>query len=193
MMRETIKNTFLGASLLLAGLALLLASRAQKPKKAKPVRNFDLRRYMGTWYEIARFDYRFEKNMDNVMAQYHLNQAGNVQVRNSGYNQQKRAWRSAKGIAKFRGNPQLGALKVSFFGPFYAGYNVIAIDSAYQYALVAGRSLDYLWILSRKKTIPETIKNRYLKMANAIGYDTTKLIWVKHDKKSPFEKAASSG
>ena len=74
------------------------------------------------------------------------------------------------------------ALKVSFFGPFYSGYNVVALDENYQYALIAGKDLDYLWILSRTKTIPENIKTKYLKIAQEIGYDTSKLIWVKRDK-----------
>jgi apolipoprotein D and lipocalin family protein len=78
-------------------------------------------------------------------------------------------------------------LKVSFFGPFYSGYNVVALDENYQYALVAGKNLDYLWILSRTKDIPETIKTDYLKIAEEIGYDTSKLIWVTHDRDdNPF-------
>lgn len=76
----------------------------------------------------------------------------------------------------------MAALKVSFFGPFYSGYNVVALDENYQYALIAGKNLDYLWILSRTKTIPEDIKAAYLKIAREIGYDTSKLIWIKHDK-----------
>ena len=73
-------------------------------------------------------------------------------------------------------------LKVSFFGPFYSGYNVIAIDDEYRYALVAGKSLKYLWILSRETSIPVDIKDKYLKIAEEIGYDTSDLIWVKHDR-----------
>ena len=94
---------------------------------------------------------------------------------------------SANGVAKFRGDKNTAALKVSFFGPFYSGYNVIALDDDYKYALVAGKSLDYLWILSREKSIPEDIKEEYLNIAQKIGYDTSKLIWVEHNKKSPFE------
>lgn len=73
-------------------------------------------------------------------------------------------------------------LKVSFFGPFYSGYNVIAIDENYKYALVAGKSTKYLWILSRETTIPENIKKDYLRIAENIGYNIKDLIWVKHDK-----------
>ena len=73
-------------------------------------------------------------------------------------------------------------LKVSFFGPFYGGYNVIAIDSEYKYALIAGSSLKYLWFLSREVSMPDEIKNKYLKMAKEIGYTTADLIWVEHNK-----------
>ena len=108
-------------------------------------------------------------------------------VLNSGYNFVKKKWSKADGLAKFRGDKIVAALKVSFFGPFYSGYNVVALDENYQYALIAGKNLDYLWILSRTKTIPEDIKTKYLKIAEEIGYDTSKLIWVKHDKTdSPY-------
>ena len=169
------------------GLVALLYSCASIPKNAKAVKNFDIDRYLGTWYEIARFDFRFEKDLDNVSAQYSLNEDGNVIVLNSGYNHKKAEWKKADGLAKFRGNKDVAELKVSFFGPFYAGYNVVALDESYQYALIAGKNLDYLWILSKTKSIPEEVKSNYLKIAEEIGYDTSKLIWVKHDRNdNPF-------
>ena len=182
-------KTLLGYTLIAGGIAvLLLNSCSAIPKDAKPVDNFDLTRYLGTWYEIARFDFRFEKNLDNTMAQYSLDKNGNVIVLNSGYNYVKDKWTSAEGLARFRGDKNIAALKVSFFGPFYSGYNVIALDKDFKYALVAGKDLDYLWILSRKRTIPERIKQEYLKIAEEVGYDTSNLIWVKHDRKSPFDE-----
>lgn len=169
------------------GLVTLLNSCVSIPEKAKAVENFDVNRYLGAWYEIARFDFRFEKDLNNVSAQYSLNRKGNLIVLNSGYNYKKEEWKKADGLAKFRGDKDVAALKVSFFGPFYAGYNVVALDEDYQYALVAGKSLDYLWILSRNKSIPEDVKTNYLKIAKEIGYDTSKLTWVKHDRDdNPF-------
>ncbi len=176
----------LGA-ILIVSITTLFSSCASIPKNASPVENFDVNKYLGSWYEIARFDFRFEKDMNNVMAQYSLNEKNNVTVLNSGYNYKKEEWVSANGVAKFRGDKNIAALKVSFFGPFYSGYNVIALDDDYKYALVAGKSLKYLWILSREKSIPEEIKSAYLKIAQEVGYDTSKLIWVEHNKKSPFE------
>ena len=172
-------------TLFLVGMTIL-SSCSSIPKKAKPIENFEVNRYLGTWYEIARFDFRFEKNLDNTVAQYSLDKKGNVNVLNSGHNYIKDEWRAAKGTAKFRGDKSTAALKVSFFGPFYSGYNVIALDENYQYALIAGKNLEYLWILSREKTIPEDIKQKYLKIATEVGYDTSKMIWVKQDKKSPY-------
>lgn len=168
--------------LLMGFVPMLLFSCDSIPKNATPVQNFELAQYLGTWYEIARFDFRFEKDLDNVSAQYSLNENGNVDVLNSGFNFVKGEWEKAEGVAKFRGEKTEAALKVSFFGPFYSGYNVVALDEDYQYALIAGKNLDYLWILSRTKNIPDGVKEDYLRQAAEIGYDTSKLIWVKHDR-----------
>lgn len=164
------------------GLLVLFSSCNSIPKDAKAVTDFKVDNYLGVWYEIARFDFRFEKNLDNVSAQYSLNDKGNIRVFNSGFDTVKKEWKKAEGVAKFRGKKDVAELKVSFFGPFYSGYNIIALDDEYQYALVAGKNLDYLWILSRTKTIPEDVKSNYLKLATEIGYDTSKLIWVNHDR-----------
>lgn len=175
---KTTNNWLLAAVL----ITMICASCSHIPKGAKPVSGFQPDRYLGKWHEIARFDYVFERNLNNVTATYSYNNNGTIKVLNSGYNYKKEAWKSATGKAKFRNDRNTGALKVSFFGPFYAAYNVIAIDEDYQYALVAGKNLKYLWILSRTPSIPAGIKQQYLEKAAAIGYDTTGLIWVDHNK-----------
>jgi len=164
-----------------------MTSCSSMPEKAQPVSQFDVNQYLGTWYEIARFDYHSEKDLDNAMAQYSLNADGSVNLVNSGYNFKKSKWTSVNGTAKFRGCKDATALKVSFLGPFYAGYNVVALED-YKYGLVAGKNLDYLWILSREKTILENAKQNFIAKAQKIGFDTSALIWVKHDKKSLFDK-----
>ena len=161
-----------------------LLSCSTIPEGATPVSPFDREKYLGRWYEIARLDFKYERNLDNVTADYSLNENGTIRVVNRGYDTVKKKWVDAKGKAKFRGDENVGKLKVSFFGPFYSGYNVIALDSAYRYALVAGKNLKYLWILSRDTRIPEEIRNNYLRIARGIGYDTAALIWVKHDRKN---------
>ena len=104
-----------------------------------------------------------------------------VKVVNRGYNYVKNKWQESVGKAKFVGDRSVASLKVSFFGPFYAPYNVIALDENYQYALIVGKNTDYMWILAREKTIPENIKTQYLKIATDLGFDVSKLIWVKHE------------
>ncbi len=152
------------------------------PNGANPVQSFDSEKYLGKWYEIARFDFTFEKNLNNTTAEYSLNADGTIRVENRGYNYKKDKWESAVGKARFRGNSSTAELEVSFFGPFYGAYNVIMLDNEYNYALVAGKNLQYLWILSREKTIPEKIKENYLNEAKRLGYEIDGLIWVEHNK-----------
>jgi len=152
------------------------------PKGAVAVNPFSKEKYLGKWYEIARLDFRYERNLNNTTAEYSLNDNGTIKVDNRGYNIKKGKWVQAIGKAKFFGKENNAMLKVSFFGPFYSGYNVIAIDNDYKYALVAGASLKYLWILSRETYIPNNIKDKYLKIAEGIGYHTNNLLWIKHDK-----------
>jgi apolipoprotein D and lipocalin family protein len=148
------------------------------PKGIRAVKPFEKERYLGKWYEIARFDFRFERDLNNTTAEYSLYANGNIKVDNKGYNTKKGKWSQAIGTAKFVGNENIAMLEVSFFAPFYSGYNVIAIDPDYKYALVAGASLNYLWILSRETTIPVEIKNNYLKIAKDYGFNTSNLHWI---------------
>ncbi|TXF79450.1 lipocalin family protein [Chryseobacterium sp.] len=164
----------------LLGLFVLSACTPKIPDGATAVTGFSSEKYLGKWYEIARFDYRFERNLKNVTAEYALNENGTIKVLNKGYNTEKNKWAEAEGEARFVQDKTVARLKVSFFKPFWAGYNVIDLED-YRYALVAGDDLDYLWILSREKTIPENIKQRFLKKAKAIGYKTENLIWVEQD------------
>lgn len=164
---------------ILAFLALVLFNACETiPEGAKAVKPFEVNKYLGTWYEIARMDFKFERDLKNVTATYSLNEDGTIKVLNQGYNINTNERKQAIGKAKFVDLTDEAKLKVSFFGPFYAGYNVIALDAEYKYALIAGQSLEYLWILSREKTIPDSIKTAYLKIAEGVGYKTSELIWV---------------
>ncbi len=163
-------------------IMLSLFSCSTIPKKAIAVSPFNKEKYLGKWYEIARFDFKFERGLNNTSAEYSLNEDGTIMVVNRGFNYEKKEWSEAIGKAKFVGAEDVAMLKVSFFGPFYSGYNVIALDKDYKYALVSGKSLKYLWILSRETTIPEYIKDKYLKIAQEIGFQTDNLLWIEHDK-----------
>ncbi|MEG0113024.1 MAG: lipocalin family protein, partial [Comamonas sp.] len=123
-----------GAAVALPGCAVSV------PQGVQPVSGFDASKYMGAWYELARIDHRFEKGLTQVSATYSLNADGSVTVLNRGYDPAKQAWREAQGKARFLGQADEAALKVSFFGPFYGGYNVVSLDDQYQTALVIGSS-----------------------------------------------------
>ncbi|WP_423148239.1 lipocalin family protein [Rubrolithibacter danxiaensis] len=173
----------LAAAVTVGTIGLTCSSGPSIPAGATAVSPFNVEKYLGRWYEIARFDYRFERNLNNVTADYSLNPDGTIRVLNRGFDYVKNKWKESTGKAKFVNDSNTGRLKVSFFGPFYSGYNVIALDPKYRYALIAGDNLDYLWILSRETTIPDNVREEYIQKAESIGYDTKKLIWVKHDKK----------
>lgn len=170
--------------LFLSGLlcAIALTSCGTIPKGVKAVDDFEKNKYLGKWYEIARIDFSFERNLNNTTAEYSIRPDGKIKVVNRGFNTKKEKWEDAVGKARFVGDERVGQLQVSFFGPFYAGYNVLAIDENYQYALVGGDDFKYLWLLSRQKTMPEAVKNDYVNKAKSIGYHAEDLIWVAHDK-----------
>lgn len=161
--------------------AINLVSCATIPKGAIAVKPFYKEKYLGTWYEIARMDFKFERGLDHVTATYSLSDENTIRVDNKGYSAADKKWKESIGKAKFAGQPGEGRLKVSFFGPFYAGYNVIAIDPDYKYALVAGNNLNYLWLLSRYKNIPQKVKDEYLKLAQSLGYRVEELVWTNQE------------
>ena len=157
----------------------LSACTISPPENIVPVGNFQLDCYLGKWYEIARLDHSFEGGLSDVSARYRLLQNGNVEVINRGYDADKKEWRDATGLAKFIGNPTQGSLKVSFFWPFYGGYHIAALDEQdYSWAIVVGPSREYLWILSRKRTLPFSLRDQLIKKVTQIGIDTNQLIWV---------------
>ncbi|KQK24701.1 lipocalin [Chryseobacterium aquaticum] len=178
---KTFQKIAIPISLGIIGLLFLNSCSVGIPDGATAVKNFDSDKYLGKWYEIARFDYKFERNMDNVTANYSLNPDGSIKVQNQGYNYVKKEWKESIGEARFVNDKSEARLKVSFFKPIWAGYNVIDIDDNYQNALVVGNSTKYIWILSRDKKMPESIKERFLAKAQKLGYDTNALIWVKHN------------
>lgn len=178
---KTFQKIAIPVSLGILGLMIFNSCSVGIPEGATAIKNFNSEKYLGKWYEIARFDYRFEKDMDNVTAEYSLNPDGTIKVKNRGYNYVKKEWKESVGEAKFVNDKSEARLKVSFFKPIWSGYNVIDIDENYQYALVVGNSTEYIWILSRTKEIPNSIRERFLEKARKLGYNTEKLIWVNHN------------
>ena len=160
-------------------MLFLLTGCSGTPDGLTPVSGFDGQRYLGTWYEIARLDHSFERGLEQVTAHYSLNPDGSIRVINRGYDPQQHEWRQAEGTAKFVARPDVGHLKVSFFGPFYGGYNILLLDADYQYALVSGPNRDYLWLLARTPTLASTTYDQVLVQARQMGFDTQQLIRVK--------------
>jgi apolipoprotein D and lipocalin family protein len=166
--------------LFLALWAVLLAGCAQAPEGVDPLHGFDSDRYLGTWYEVARLDHRFERGLEDVTAAYESRADGGIDVINRGYDVADGSWREIKGRARFAGPPDVASLEVSFFGPFYGGYNVIDLDPDYQIALVCGPSRDYLWVLARRPDPPRAEIDRVISRAAELGFDTGSLIYVSH-------------
>ena len=164
---------------LVALLALLVGGCVTLPENVRPVSDFRLERYLGTWYEIARLDHSFERGLSHVTAQYSLREDGGVRVVNRGYSTRDGEWKQAEGKAYFVRDPQTGYLKVSFFGPFYGSYVIFELDHEnYRHAVVCGPDTAYLWILSRDRTMDEELRNDLVARAAARGFDTGKLIFV---------------
>jgi apolipoprotein D and lipocalin family protein len=164
-------------------LMVLVVGCTNIPSGLKPVSEFDADRYLGKWYEIARLDHSFERDLSNVSADYTLAENGAIRVVNRGFDEKDGEWKQIEGKARFIGDETIGSLKVSFFGPFYGGYHVIELDRIdYSYAMVSGPSRSYLWILSRTTNLDEAIYSGLVNKAVAMGFDTTKLIRLKHDR-----------
>ncbi|MDE6647298.1 MAG: lipocalin family protein [Prevotella sp.] len=153
----------------------LLAGCSELTVDNSVVSELDLQRFLGTWYEIARFDHRFERGMEQTKANYVLRDDGDIDVLNTGIKDGE--LQTAEGKAKLTDVPAV--LRVSFFGPFYSDYRVMLVDSDYQYALIGSGSDEYLWILSRTPQLSDSIKTLILDEAQHRGYDTKQLIWVK--------------
>lgn len=160
-------------------LAFVLTGCVSVPEGIKPVDQFEVERYLGTWYEIARLDHSFERGLSRVSATYQLREDGGISVLNRGYSATEGAWQSVEGKAYFVEKPDLGYLKVSFFGPFYGAYVVFALDrDNYQYSLVSGPNRSYLWLLARNPTMDQKLKDDLVAKAKALGFETDRLIFV---------------
>jgi apolipoprotein D and lipocalin family protein len=169
-----------GAACLLALFLLGLGGCAtRQPEGMAAVTPFDLNRYLGKWYEIARLDHSFERGLTDVSATYRRRPDGRVDVVNRGYDGKRGEWREADGVAKFTGDPNRASLMVSFFWPFYGGYHVVALDEqAYRWSLVVGPDRGYAWILARDKQLSPEVRQQILDRAKSLGIDVNGLIWV---------------
>ena len=161
-------------------VCLLLSGCLGMPQGVTPVSDFELARYLGKWYEIARLDHSFERGLEQVTAEYSLRADGGVDVKNRGFSTEDKEWSEAEGKAYFVDDAAQGYLKVSFFGPFYGSYIVFELEQEnYQYAFVSGPDLSYLWLLSRTPTVSDAVIADFIEKSRALGFDTEQLIMVK--------------
>ena len=160
-------------------LIFLLTGCVSVPENIKPVDNFNIERYLGKWYEIARLDHSFERGLTSVSAEYSLRPDGGVKVINRGYSKKENKWKDIEGKGYFVNRKDIGFLKVSFFGPFYGSYIVFDLDREhYSYALVCGPDKSYLWLLSRSPRIADDLKKRLIDKATSLGFNTEKIIYL---------------
>lgn len=143
----------------------------------KTVQNVDLNRYIGSWYEIARFEHYFQKDCKNVKANYTLRDDGKIDVLNSCTKISTNKYKQASAIA-YSVNSSNSKLKVSFFRPFYADYWILDLDEDYKYAIIGTPSKEYLWIISREKTMDDKLLNSLLEKIENLGFDRSKLIFT---------------
>ena len=163
-------------------LLMFLGACTGTPDGIKPVKNFNVDRYLGTWYEIARLDHRFEDGLSNVTAEYSRNADGTIKVINKGYSKEDNEWDMAEGKAKFVESSDIGHLKVSFFGPFYGSYVVFELDQDnYDYAFISGPNKSYLWLLARSPSPDQSVIDRFVSESKKYGFDTDALIFVDHN------------
>ena len=160
-------------------VCLLISSCLSVPNGVAPIQNFELDRYVGRWYEVARLDHSFERGLEAVTANYSLREDGGIRVINSGRDINSGELQQAEGRAYFVDKSNIGHLKVSFFGPFYGSYVIFELDQIdYQYAFVAGNSTDYLWLLARTPAVSEAVLSNFKQKASKYGFNTDDLIFV---------------
>jgi len=164
-------------------MLFVLAGCRSIPSGVEAVRDFDASRYQGKWYEIARLDHSFERGLSNVYAVYTLRKDGGIDVLNRGLDKDSGKWKEVRGRAYFVKGETVGRLKVTFFWPFYGGYNVISLDHEnYSYAMVCGPTRSYLWILAREQTLSKSIIDKLVKTAEDSGFKVEELIFVEQDR-----------
>lgn len=157
----------------------LLVACTSIPNGITPVTNFEVERYLGTWYEIARLDHRFERGLQNVTAEYSLEKNGNIRVLNTGTNSETGVVDTAEGKARFVKDSNTGHLEVSFFGPFYSSYVIFELDQEdYRYAFVSGYNKKYLWLLARTPVIEQSVIDSFTSLARESGFPVEELIFV---------------
>ncbi|MGU3575247.1 lipocalin family protein [Brucellaceae bacterium C25G] len=176
---KTLASTAAG---LFVGYKLYRAHNPKVLKNVEPVQNFELNKYLGKWYEVGRIDNRFERNLINTTATYSLDDHGRVKVHNSGFNPITGKQKNAYGTAVFVRGENEGALKVSFFKPFYGGYNIVSLSDDYEWSIIIGSDRKYFWVLSREPEVTDDLRSKAISIALTLGINPQDIHWVTQDK-----------
>lgn len=173
-----VKVAVIGGSLAVLVSMILRSTRTHASRRPlETVSQVDLTRYMGTWYEIARFPHRFEKGCVAAKATYALRDDGAVDVLNEcRLDCFDGPAKTAKGTARVVDKATKAKLKVAFFWPFYGEYWIIDLGDEYDYAVVGHPGRKYLWILSRKPVMDDVLYRHLLDRVSAKGYDVSRLV-----------------
>lgn len=161
-------------------LPFILFLGCSAPKAHLPtVASVDLQRYSGLWYEIARYENRFEKGCVGASATYEI-KADHVSVTNRCYDAGGTITGEAEGKA-YSLDERNSTLEVSFFWPFYGDYQIIMLDPHYRYSVVGEPSRRYLWILARSQHLDDETKRTIIQALPAFGYDPAQLYWCRYE------------
>lgn len=162
--------------------SILLTGCLGTPEGVAPIENFETKRYLGKWYEIARLDHSFERGLSNVSAEYSIRKDGGIRVLNQGFSKKDNEWSEAEGKAYFVSDDNQGHLKVSFFGPFYSSYIIFELDKTnYEYAFISGYNNSYLWLLARTPKVDQTVIDHFVSRSKELGFNTNGLIFVNQE------------
>lgn len=166
---------------LLTVTSIFLVACIGVPDDIEPIDNLNLDQYLGTWYEIARLENKFEKGLSNVTAEYSLNSNGSIKVINRGYNDAQGDWQDITGKACFVDQANIAHLKVSFFGPFYSSYIVFELGEEYEYAFITGVDKNFLWLLSRTPDVKQSLIDQFLETAEKKNFNLGEIIMVNQE------------
>jgi lipocalin len=179
-MRNSLYVLLIVGSLTITGTACTSTNNQETMIDKTVVKELDLQKYLGTWYELARYNHRFERGLTGVTANYSIREDGKIKVLNSGYkNSLEGKFKQATGKA-FIPDPDTepAKLKVSFFWNFYGDYYVLDLEENYQWAIIGSSSDNYLWILSRTPDMEPDLYRELLEKIKLRGYDISQLIKV---------------
>ncbi len=176
-------NQILTIFILLIIMGMGVSCQAQiTPNPVQTVDNVDLERYLGVWYQQSFFPFRFQRADcgELVTAEYSLNPKGKINVVNTCYaDKDGREIKAQRKATAWTVDETNAKLKVQFFWPIKADYWIVKLDQAnYKYTVVSESTREYLWILTREKTVDRVLYDEIVNWLKDNGWDTSKLVFT---------------